>query len=213
MPQENNSQKLNKTMQERIENAERLQAQFEAEGWQRKDATVSYLTANLMLFVTGAPACILPILLFLTVGERSVTDLFPRVFGGRPLFMFLALAVSVPVHEFLHGVGFSFACEQKWKSIRFGFHLASLTPYCHCREAIGIGSYYLALLLPCTVLGLLPAAAAVVTGIPELLGFGILNILLASGDLAIALVLLKYIGKTCRVLDHPNQCGSIVFLR
>ena len=213
MPEEQKQQKLSKMMQERLENSARIQAKLEAEGYQRKDATVSYLTANLMLSATGLPLCILFCLLYALRWSEGVIDVFAQFFGSNRWLVLLLVILSVPVHEFLHGLGFFGFCEKKWKSVQFGFHLSSLTPYCHCREAIGIGAYYLALLLPCTVLGIIPAVIAAATGMPLLFCFGLYNIILASGDLTIALVLLRYLGKNCRILDHPNQCGSIVFLK
>ena len=123
------------------------------------------------------------------------------------------MLLSIPVHEGLHGLGWVGGCKNGWKSIRFGVMWSSLTPYCNCKEVLSVGRYYTGLLMPVTVLGLLPAAAAVITGSAALLAFGLVNILLAGGDLAIGLIIRKYIGKPALLLDHPSECGCLAFLK
>lgn len=187
---------------------ERIQAELEQQGYVREDATITVMKANLMVFLTSLPVCIVLAVLFGLLS--SGTPDFSKLHG---LAFLIPLLLSVPVHEFLHGLGWLPSCKNGWKSIRFGFMLSSLTPYCNCKEAMGVGRYYAGLLLPFTVLGLLPSAAAVVTGSFALLGFGLLNILLAGGDLAIALVIRKYLGEQALLLDHPSACGCLAFLR
>lgn len=194
-------------MQDRAETLAHVQAQLEAEGYQMKDETFSARTANLMIFATGVPLSILLGVVYLLVQRKNALN----VFSCNWKLVLLALLISVPVHEFLHGLGFVGACREKWKSIGFGFQLKALMPYCCCKEALGIGSYLFGVLLPCTVLGLIPSVIAIAANLPEVFLFGILSILIASGDLTIVLRLLRYIGKDVRIFDHPVKCGSIVF--
>lgn len=153
------------------------------------------------------PLSILLGVVYLLVQRKNALN----VFTCNWKLVLLALLISVPVHEFLHGLGFVGACREKWKSIGFGFQLKALMPYCCCKEALGIGSYLFGVLLPCTVLGLIPSVIAIAANLPAVFLFGILNILIASGDLTIVLRLLRYIGKDVRIFDHPVKCGSIVF--
>ena len=204
-----NDQTQSKNMQDRAETLAHVQAQLEAEGYQMKDETFSARTANLMIFATGVPLSILLGAVYLLVQRENALN----VFTCNWKLVLLALLISVPVHEFLHGLGFVGACREKWKSIGFGFQLKALMPYCCCKEALGIGSYLFGVLLPCTVLGLIPSVIAIAANLPAVFLFGILNILIASGDLTIVLLLLRYIGKDVRIFDHPVKCGSIVFLK
>ena len=196
-----------KEMQERLENIERVKEQLAAEGYQSTDKTFSALTANLMMFATGIPISVLLFILYYLMHRER----FLALFECRWWLFFLVIGLSVPVHEFLHGVGFVRACREKWKSVGFGFHLTSLMPYCYCREALSIGSYLFAVLLPCTVLGVIPSVIGLAAEIPMLFLFGIYGIVIASGDLTIVLFLLRYIGRDVRIFDHPSKCGSIVF--
>ena len=202
-------QTQSKDMQDRMENIARVQAQLEAEGYQMKDETFPALTANLMIFATGVPISILLGAVYLLVQRKNALN----VFTCNWKLVLLALLISIPVHEFLHGLGFVRTCRGKWKSIGFGFQLKALMPYCFCKEALSIGAYLFGALLPCTVLGLIPSVIAIAANLPAVFLFGILNILIASGDLTIVLRLLRYIGKDVRIFDHPVKCGSIVFLK
>ena len=186
---------------------ERVQAELEQQGYHREDATVSIVKANLMVFATSVPVCIVLAVLFGLLNKG-------RAHFGKMnmLTLMIPLLLSIPVHEGLHGLGWLPSCKKGWKSIRFGVMWSSLTPYCNCKEAMPVKGYYLGLLMPFTVLGLLPSAAGIITGSVPFLAFGLLNILLAGGDLTIALVIRKYIGKSAVILDHPSQCGCLAFL-
>ena len=134
-------------------------------------------------------------------------------FGHHSLWFCLLIILTTIIHEGLHGLGWVSACKEGWKSIRFGVMWDSLTPYCHCKEALSVGQYYLGLFLPMLVLGFGISAAALITHIPLLMYTGAINILMAGGDATIGCILVKYIGKKVRILDHPNQCGCIAFVK
>ena len=193
----------------RKQECERIKAELEQQGYRCENATVSILKANLMVFATSLPICIVLGVLFGLVNDSAGIQKNKTAW----LLFTLSLLLSVPVHEGLHGLGWVRGCKNGWKSIRFGVMWSSLTPYCNCREEMSVGQYYTGLLMPVTVLGMLPSIAGIVTGSPGLMGFGLLNILLAGGDLSIALVIRKYIGKTALLLDHPSECGCLAFRR
>ena len=189
---------------------ERISAELEQQGYVRKNATISILKANLMMLATSLPVCILLGLLYALVNvvrrETAFSD-----FSG--IVFWLAMLISIPVHEFLHGQGWVSSCKNGWKSIRFGVMWSSLTPYCNCKEPMDVKSDFRGLLMPFAVLGLLPSIIAIAVGNVILLAVGLVNILLAGGDLTIALVIRKYIGRQAMLLDHPSQCGCLAFLK
>lgn len=188
---------------------EQIQAELEQQGYVREDATITVLKANLMVFVTSLPICILLGVLYGLVNSGR-SGQFPDFKG--PGF-WIAVLLSVPVHEVLHGLGWMPSCKNGWKSIRFGVMMPSMTPYCNCKEAMRVKGYYLGLLMPVTVLGLLPSVIAAVTGSMLLLAIGLINIVFAGGDLAIALVIRKFAGKQALLLDHPSECGCLAFVK
>ena len=193
----------------RKEECERIRTELEQQGYRCEDATISIVKANLMVLVTSVPVC-----LFFAVIYGLANGGYSRLSEekGWALFPVLVL-LSIPVHELLHGLGWLPSCKNGWKSIRFGVMWSSLTPYCNCKEPMGVKNYYLGLLTPFTVLGLLPSAAAIPAGSMTMLAFGLINILFAGGDLTIALVIRKYIGKDALLLDHPSACGSLAFIK
>lgn len=193
----------------RKEECERITSELEQQGYRCENATISILKANLMVFATSVPVCV-----FFAVIYALANGGYSRLSeaNGWALFPILVL-LSIPVHELLHGLGWLPSCKNGWKSIRFGMMWSSLTPYCNCKEPMGVKNYYLGLLMPFTVLGLLPSAAAIPAGSMTMLAFGLMNILFAGGDLTIALVIRKYIGKQAVLLDHPSECGSLAFIR
>lgn len=197
-------------VQERTEESARIRAELEANGYQYEDATVSMLKANIMVFLLSIPIC--AVVVWAYGGQHSILKAIETIRHNQ-LFVIAVLILSVPVHECLHGLGWYSFCKRKWKSICFGFALRTLTPYCHCREALTVKQYYAGLLLPVTVLGMIPAALAVLTGGPTVFFIALYNILLAGGDLAIALLILKYFKVRARLLDHPTECGCYAFVR
>ena len=200
-------------MAERKANTARRAAALEAEGYRREDATVSILKANLMTFVTALPLIVVVILATLALHRGAYQDGLAKAFYERTILHIVLMIVSIPVHEGLHGLGWRFFCKEGWRSIQFGVMWESLTPYAHCREPLKLGRYYIGLLAPVTVLGVVPSILAVVTGDISLLLMGTYNLLLAGGDLTIALIIARYRGKDVRILDHPDQCGAVAFVK
>ena len=149
----------------RKEECERIKSELEQQGYRCEAATISILKANLMVFATSVPVCLFVLFIFIVInhGLRALSEA-----KGWALFPVLVL-LSIPVHELLHGLGWLPACKNGWKSIRFGVMWSSLTPYCNCKEPMNVKSYYRGLLLPFSVLGILPSIAAVVTGSMTLL--------------------------------------------
>lgn len=195
-------------MEERKANTARITAELEADGYHAEDATVSIVMANVLACVTALPAAMAFLLVFFAVNrDLSVHE----TFVDSSLWLCLLLVISIPVHECLHGCGWVGFCQKKWKSIQFGVMWESLTPYCHCREALGVVQYYIGLLLPFTVLGLLPCILGLAFRSPLLMYLGAFNSFIAGGDTTIGWRIVKYLGKDAKILDHPDQCGAVAF--
>lgn len=123
-----------------------------------------------------------------------------------PLFLLIAV-VSIVIHEFIHGLGWSISCKQGWKSIDFG--LNGIMPYCHCKEALDSDRYLLGVLMPFLVLGLVIAVIAFIFSNMWLVLTAVVNIFLAGGDLLIAFYLRK--NPKAKIIDHPTDPGFIAF--
>lgn len=200
-----------------------ISGQLQQDGFTEETVTISMLKANLCAFVTVLPFVIVFLVLFFVITGTSgqefwdgLIDLYSKeMLFGLPLFLMLFL--SVPIHEGLHGLGWRLSCQHKWSNIEFGIMKEMLTPYCYCGEAVKLHQYYLGLLLPFLVLGVVISVLGIITGNLFVLLTGLYNLFIAGGDTTIACMLLKYIPvssrKTIRILDHPSACGCRVFLK
>jgi hypothetical protein len=128
----------------------------------------------------------------------------------RPGTFFPSFVFGVLVHEFLHGAGWVSFGRKSWKAIRFGIKWTALSPYAHCIEPLTARAYRLGAFLPGLVLGIAPAAIALVTGNAWLLYFGTLFTIAASGDFLI-LWLLRDVPHHVLVEDHPDRAGCFVY--
>jgi hypothetical protein len=119
------------------------------------------------------------------------------------------LAVSLYLHELLHGLGFILAGKAPRSDIRLGFSRKALSPYIHCPIPVSASAYRVSLLLPGLLLGIVPALAGTVFGIGWLTLYGMLMAVAALGDAQIAWLMRHLPGGT-RVIDHPEEAGCEV---
>lgn len=188
-----------------------LSDRLTTEGYSRTELTVSIVRANVMAFVIGIPVCVIFAVLFLAhnLKQRLTFDLVDYY------IILIAILVSIVVHELIHGLFWGLCCEKRFKSIEFGFIAKYLTPYCSCLEPLSKFNYFLGSFAPGFLLGILPMFISIFTASIPLLLYGAVMTLAAGGDFTIILKLLFYraSGRDIIYLDHPTQCGLIVFER
>lgn len=119
------------------------------------------------------------------------------------------LVAGIVVHELIHAIGFLTAGRAPRSHVRVGLNRRTLTPYASCSAPISTTGYRIAALLPAGVLGLVPAAAAVLTGSGALAVFGFAMLALAGGDVALVWAI-RGVPSGARVLDHPSRVGCSV---
>lgn len=135
---------------------------------------------------------------------------------GKKYSVFLGLVpivvmvIGIVLHELIHGISFLPFCKNGIKSIKFGILKKSMTPYCHCKEALKVKHYRIGVLMPAIVLGFIPALIAIVIGDFYLLVFGMFFTQAAIGDFMI-LDILKNENKEDYVLDHPSEAGCMLY--
>lgn len=183
-------------------------AELAEQGFERKDLTISIVFANVMAIALGLPFIIGFVWwYFARNGFKGVLS------PGEYLVFVIALLVLTVVHELIHGLTWGLAAPNRFKTIEFGFIKEALTPYCTCGEPLSRGTYILGSFMPGLVLGILPCVAAVFTESLLVLSVGLVMIIGAGGDFTIILKMLAYRsgGKKVIFLDHPTECGVIVF--
>ena len=97
-----------------------------------------------------------------------------------------------------------------WDSIKFGINWKALAPYAHCKEALEVKKYYLGVIMPGIILGVLPALLSIVTGSAFLWIYGFIFTIAAGGDV-IYLILLIKMDNNELVQDHPEKIGFKIF--
>lgn len=193
----------------RTEALQELSATLERDGWRRTDLTASLESANVFACVAGGLISVPFVVAF-----ACLHGIEPPEIWQLGAFLVASLAL-VPVHEGLHGITWACLAPGHFAAIEFGFIKEYLTPYCTNTEPMGRGAYLAGVFAPFVVLGLGLACAALVLGNGVVLALGVAMILGAGGDLLVAAKLLQHGKPTPEQLcvDHPSQCGLVVFER
>lgn len=114
-------------------------------------------------------------------------------------------------HELTHGITAMIVADAKRKDIKFGIMWKKLcTPYCHCNKSMQVRQYRLMALMPLYLLGVLPCLLSLFIGSPILLAYGIVGIVVASGDIWMTWLLRNEDANT-RIYDHPSAAGFFLF--
>lgn len=165
--------------------------------------------ANLFsVAIMAVSAVVLLVPFFLIWHDRKN---FVDLMGGRTewFVVLAAFVVGIVVHELIHGLTWACYAKSGWKSISFGVIWKMLTPYCHCDEPLPIPGYKMGAMMPCIVLGIIPAIVGLCIGSLLLLAWGILFIGAAAGDIWMTWLLTKENPKSL-VLDHPSEAGFYI---
>lgn len=178
-------------------------------GYKEQVDYISVLKANVLAFLTAGPFALLFFFIYLIIWK----ELYFQLYSSYPfILLWIAIFLSIPVHEFLHGLTWRIFCKNGWDSIHFGVMWSKLTPYCHCKEPLNIKSYLIGAIMPFLLLGVVVGIIAIITGNPYILLLALLDILSAGGDTTVVLKLLTHIDKeNVLVLDHPIEVGYVLF--
>lgn len=190
------------------EDFNRVQADLKANGFREKDVTIPSGKAMVLGIVYALPFVITLGLLyrFLLVKRAHLSEV-----GGLSFYiMFIAIiAVSVVIHELLHGIGWAITSGKGWKVVRFNIN--AMLPSCACEVVLRKQPYLIGVLAPFVVLGSGSMLFVFVyPGTVSLLTL-MVNFIAAGADLLIAFKVLKE-GR-CLIADHPTDAGYIAFYR
>lgn len=171
-----------------------------------KDATISFVWANVIAFLIIPIALALFFVPYILIWREIPTEPLAIINTLGLLGVLLIFAVSIGIHELLHAVGYTAVGKAPWSTVKFGFSWEGLAPYAHCQSSMSASAYRTAVSLPGVLLGILPATAGIIWGQWELLLYGIAMTITAGGDLAVLLSIRNLPGQTL-VQDHPSKVG------
>lgn len=207
------TRKLSAREQKRLEVFDETCERLIREGYRRTNLTIGIVKANIIVLLLAIPVIAVGVLLFTLMNPVSVLRPTPQ---GSILFVALFIVLIV-VHELIHGLTWSVYAEHHFKDIDFGFMKEYLTPYCTCSTPLPKRHYILGALMPCMVLGIIPAVIGILLGSSLLFWIGIVMTLSACGDIMIVCKVVAFKkqpdSKEVLIYDHPTQAGSVIFER
>ncbi|MBP3551789.1 MAG: DUF3267 domain-containing protein [Bacteroidaceae bacterium] len=175
-----------------------------------RKVAINIVSANVFSIVLLIVSGVVFIVPFYLIWGSAGWESGRSIFGFAGLWLLIAFFAGIVVHELLHGITWACYAKSGWKSISFGVMWKLLTPYCHCNEPMGVKAYLAGALMPLLVLGIIPAVVSLIIGSTVLLGWGILFIAAASGDIWMSWLLTKEDPEST-ILDHPTEAGFYVF--
>ncbi len=195
-------------MDKHSENFEKIKAQLHEQGYHEKDVTITSGKAMILGVLYALPFVIVFGLLyrFLLVERAYLLE----VSGLSFYLIFIAvIAVSVVIHELLHGAGWAAASGKGWNAVRFNIN--AMMPSCACKAALEKKPYLSGVLAPFAVLGF--GSVCFLFIYPGTVSFltMIVNFISAGADLMIACNVLKE--RDVLIADHPKEAGYIAFYK
>ena len=201
---------MNNSMDNIIEEKGKRPAEERLQPEGSKKVVIDIVKANVfgvVLMVVSAILFLVPF--FLIWKDRKPISTMLVEFGDSIPVLLVLMFVGIVVHELIHGLTWAYFAKNGWKSISFGVMWKMLTPYCHCDEPMSIPGYMCGAMMPCVVLGVIPAVVALFIGSLPLLAWGVFFIAAAGGDIWMTWLLTKENPKSM-VLDHPSEAGFYI---
>lgn len=186
----------------------RIHDQLKANGYREKDVTISSGKAMVLGVIFALPFIVIIGLLyrFVLIKRAHLSEI-----GGSSFYiMFIAIvAISVVVHELLHGIGWAISSGKGWKVV--GFNINAMMPSCTCKVALKKKTYLIGVLAPFVVLGL--SSILFIFVYPGTVSFltMMVNFVAAGADLLIAFHILRE--EDAFIVDHPTEAGYIAFYK
>ena len=190
------------------EEFEKMKRKLHEKGYKEKDVTISSGKAMILGVLYALPFVVILGLLyrFLLIEMAHLSEV-----GGLSFYiMFIVIiAVSVVIHELLHGIGWAIASSKGWDVVRFNIN--AMMPSCACKVALKKKQYLIGVLTPFVVLGLSSILFVFIyPGTISLLTM-MVNFIAAGADLVIAINVLKE--HNSLIVDHQTEAGYIIFYK
>ena len=214
---ENSKRELTEKEKQRLVKFAATEEELKKKGYIRKDLTVSLTKANIVGLLLVLPIMAVLCIIFLVLhGFTPIVNLIETKDLWTAISLILAGLSIIPlavVHELIHGLTWGIGAKNHMKDIEYGFIKEMLTPYCYCRSPLSKGMYLIGSLMPMTLLGTVVCIFGIIFANPALMITGLLQVMGGSGDILVSCMLLRHNtkGKEIVLMDHPTDCGLVVF--
>ncbi len=175
----------------------------------KKEISMSAGEANVKALAFAVPIIVIFGIPYFIIWGKGIFSDFWNLFNSGTLFIIIYVLIGTVIHEFIHGLFWSFFLKNGFKSIKFGVVWKYLTPYCHCKKPMKMKHYRLGAIMPCIILGVIPAVISLFTGSIGMFVFGVFFSLAAGGDL-LMIWLLRSENRNDLVQDHPDKIGCFI---
>ncbi|MGI6223440.1 MAG: DUF3267 domain-containing protein [Prevotella sp.] len=172
-----------------------------------RKVAINIIAANVfavILFVAAAMFFAVPFFIMQPDWLAKTTS-YPN--GWLPFIIMIIL--GIPLHEGIHGLTWALVNKGGFRNVSFGVIWKYLTPYCHYSKPMSRGRYIAGAMMPCLLLGLIPAFVSWLNGNLFWLIFGVIYTSAAAGDIWMTYLILKE-PKDALFLDHPSEAGFYV---
>jgi hypothetical protein len=171
----------------------------------KRDLSISISQAYIYMLAFVVP--LIAVLSVLFIWARGLVTFFAGLSSFARLSSAIpSLLIGVPFHELIHGLSWAYFGKKPLGDIKFGFQLATLTPYAHSKVPLPARAYRMGALMPALLLGVVPYLIGLATGMGWFAIFGLLYIFAAGGDIVVYWLIRKVDGDSL-VEDHPSRAG------
>ena len=204
-----NERKLTLAELERKEFFDAKSKELTREGYVRKDLTINIVKANILAIIIMIPLIVLFLGIYYLCNQKITLNFTSK----ECLFFLISFMILTVIHEGIHGITWAIFAKDHFKAIKFGVIWSALTPYCTCRSELKRWQYVIGTLMPTIILGCIPAIISIITNNVLLLVIALVMIIGGGGDAIIITKILLYKEEKCQCvyIDHPYECGVVVF--
>ncbi len=170
------------------------------EGYEEFSNIQDGISSNISAIIFGLPFAVIFIPLY-----KLITKTYPNPSLGVFVLSFVLLFLSTPVHEALHGIGWSLFKKSNFKNIYMYLPFGLADAYCHCSAPMGFKRYSIGTMLPFALLSVLIFIISCFISSPVMLYFSLFNSFGCGSDIFNTIIAYKHRDEI--ILDYPTDCG------
>jgi hypothetical protein len=141
----------------------------------------------------------------------AVHGILTLLYGMTPVEILIGFAILIVLHEGIHALGWKLASGLPWSAFTFGIAWRALSPYCHCKQPMGVIPYRIGGILPLIFTGILPWLIGMATANATITALGTMLIAGAVGDIYV-LWTIRNVPASAQLIDHESNAGCVVLL-
>lgn len=182
---------------------------FREKGYKEKEVTLTSKQATVQGICFALPflICVFGIYRIFLIDNADLLELGTLSLN---ITLVVIMAVTVVVHELLHGIGWMIASKKGWNTIHFNINF--IMPTCSCHSILSKKQYLFGILMPLFVLGTMSVIFLIVYPGTISLLTAVISLFLPGADLVIAWNVLHESKDAC-ISDHPTEAGYISYTK